>query len=79
LQRRRGIVTACIVTRMDVWFDYRSVWARHRWVLAYAVLVVLVLAMAVFGTVVRNPLAILFIPALAGAYVHHMLVMKRVG
>jgi hypothetical protein len=69
---------ACTVTRMDVWSDYRRVWALHRWVLAYAVLVVVVLAMAVIGTVIRNPLAILFIPALAGAYVHHMLVMKRV-
>ncbi|MDT4937497.1 MAG: hypothetical protein QOG80_1168 [Pseudonocardiales bacterium] len=63
---------------MEFWFDYRRVWAGHPWVLVYAVLVVLVLVLAVIGTIVRNPLAILFIPALAGIYVHHMLVMKRV-
>jgi hypothetical protein len=63
---------------VEFWFDYRRVWAGHPWVLVYAVLVVLVLVLAVIGTIVRNPLAILFIPALAGIYVHHMLVMKRV-
>jgi uncharacterized membrane protein AbrB (regulator of aidB expression) len=59
--------------------DYRRVWAAYPLVLAYAVLVLVVLAMAVVGTFLRNPLMILFIPALAGAYVHHMLVMKRVS
>jgi uncharacterized membrane protein len=63
---------------VDFWFDYRRVWAAYPLLLAYAVLVVVVLVMAVIGTVERNPLAILFIPGLAGLYVHHMLVMKRV-
>ena len=62
---------------MDLWYDYRSVWANHPWLLAYAVLVVVVLVMAITGTFMRNALAILFVPGLAGAYVHHMLVMKR--
>jgi hypothetical protein len=61
----------------ETWWDYRRVWAAHPWVAVYAVIVVAVFALAVYGTVVRNPLAILFIPSLAGAYVHHMLVMKR--
>jgi uncharacterized membrane protein AbrB (regulator of aidB expression) len=64
---------------VDFWFDYRRVWASHPLLLAYAVLVVVVLVMAVIGTVLRSPLAILFIPALAGGYVHHLLVMKRAG
>jgi hypothetical protein len=38
---------------------------------------VLVLALAVVGTVARTPLAILFIPALAGGYAHHLMVQKR--
>jgi uncharacterized membrane protein AbrB (regulator of aidB expression) len=64
---------------VDLWFDYRRVWATHPLLLAYAALVIVVFAMAIVGTVMRNPLAILFVPALAGAYVHHMLVMKRVN
>ena len=67
------------MTSVDFWFDYRKVWAGHPWVLVYAVLVVGVLAMAVFGTIARNPLAILFVPALLGLYVHHILVMRRSG
>lgn len=62
---------------MDVWSDYRRVWAAYPLLLAYAVLVVAVLGLAIAGTVMRNPLAILFVPALAGAYLHHMMVMKR--
>ncbi|HEV7191682.1 MAG TPA: hypothetical protein VGN35_00625 [Jatrophihabitantaceae bacterium] len=62
---------------MDVWWDYRRVWATHPWILVYAVIVVLVLALAVVGTFQRNAMAILFIPSLAGMYVHHMLVQKR--
>jgi hypothetical protein len=63
---------------VETWFDYRTVWATHPWVLAYAVVVVAVFAVAVAGTFVGGPLAILFIPSLAGAYAHHLMVMKRV-
>jgi hypothetical protein len=66
------------IARVDVWFDYRRVWAGHPWLAVYAVIVVLVLILAIVGTAMRNPLAILFIPALAGGYIHHMMVMKRV-
>ncbi len=62
---------------MDTWYDYRHVWAAHPLLLLYAVLVVVVLVLAVIGTILRNPLSILFIPALGGAYVHHLMVMKR--
>lgn len=63
---------------MHTWFDYRSVWTTHPWVLAYAVVVVAVLALSILGTAVGAvPLMILFIPALAGGYVHHVLVMQR--
>jgi len=65
---------------MHTWFDYRTVWAKHPWLLVYAVIVVAVFALSVIGTVMGGgPLALLFIPALAGAYLHHLLVMKRVN
>lgn len=55
-------------------------WAKHPWLMVYAVIVVLVLVLSIIGTVAgHSPLAILFIPALGGAYVHHLLVMKRLG
>ena len=62
---------------MELWFDYRRVWASHPWLLIYAVLAMDVLGLAIYGTVVRNPLAILFIPALGGLYAHHLMAMKR--
>jgi hypothetical protein len=63
---------------VNTWYDYRAVWARHPWLLAYAIVVVLVLLVSIVGTViVPGPLAILFVPALGGAYVHHLMVMKR--
>lgn len=65
---------------METWFDYRTVWAKHPWLLAYAVIVVAVFVLSVIGTVAGpRPLAILFIPALAGAYVHHLMVQRRLG
>jgi hypothetical protein len=66
------------VLDVNTWFDYRRVWAAHPWVLAYAVVVLAVLALSIVGTVAGAvPLMILFVPALAGVYVHHLLVMKR--
>lgn len=62
---------------MQLWWDYRRVWAAHPWLAVYAVIVVAVLVLAVIGTVQRNALAILFIPALGGAYAHHLMAMKR--
>ena len=63
---------------VNTWYDYQAVWANHRWVMAYAVIVVAVLLLAIVGTILQfGILALLFIPALAGAYAHHMMVMKR--
>jgi hypothetical protein len=63
---------------VNTWFEYRTVWAAHPWLLVYAMVVVLVLLLSIIGTALGGgPLALLFIPALAGAYVHHLLVMKR--
>jgi hypothetical protein len=63
---------------MNTLFDYRTVWARHPWVLAYALVVIGVLALSIVGTVLGLvPLAVLFVPALAGAYAHHVMVMRR--
>jgi hypothetical protein len=63
----------------DTWYDYRSVWAAHPWVLAYAVLVLALLVAAVIGTLFGGVLAVLFIPSLAGVYVHHLIVGKKLG
>ena len=65
---------------METWFDYRTVWAKHPWLLAYALIVIAVFVLSIIGTVAGpRPLAILFIPSLAGAYVHHLMVQKRLG
>lgn len=64
---------------METWYGYRTVWSQQPWLLAYAVVVVVVLAIAVVGTFIGGPLALLFIPSLAGLYVHHLMAMKRLG
>jgi hypothetical protein len=73
-----GTLGTVLCRRMNTLFDYRLVWAKHPWVLAYAVIVVGVLAVSIVGTALGVvPLAILFVPALAGAYAHHVMVMRR--
>jgi hypothetical protein len=63
---------------VELWSDYRRVWAIHPWVLVYAVIVVAVFVLGVVGTIEgKGILAILFVPSLAGAYVHHMMVTRR--
>jgi hypothetical protein len=63
---------------METLFEYRLVWARHPWLLVYAIIVAAVLILSIVGTIMGTGiLALLFIPALAGVYVHHMMVQKR--
>jgi hypothetical protein len=63
---------------VNTWYDYRAVWATHPWLLVYAIIVAGVLLLSILGTVfLHGPLAILFVPALGGAYAHHLMVMKR--
>jgi hypothetical protein len=62
---------------VNTWYEYRMVWAAHPWVLAYAIIVLLVLLLSILGTVAGGPFALLFIPGLAGLYVHHLIVMKK--
>lgn len=63
---------------MDTWYDYRLVWSTHPWLAVYFVIVVLVLLLAIVGTITGVGIyAVLFVPSLAGAYVHHLMVMKR--
>ena len=64
---------------VELWWDYRRVWATHPWLLVYAVVFVLMFAAAVYGTVVRDALAVLFIPSLGGLYLHHLMAMKRLN
>ena len=66
------------MSAVEIWADYRRVWALHPWILVYAVIVVAVFVLGVVGTIQgKGILAILFIPSLAGAYVHHMMVTRR--
>lgn len=62
---------------LNTWYDYRTVWSQHPWLAVYAVIVVAVFILSVVGTILSGPLALLFIPSLAGAYVHHLMVMRR--
>jgi len=63
---------------VQTWFDYRVIWGAHPWLLVYAIIVAAVLVLSIVGTIMGNGiLALLFIPALAGAYAHHLMVMKR--
>ena len=62
---------------VNTWYDYRTVWSAYPWLLVYAIIVVAVFAVAVAGTFIGGPLAVLFVPSLAGAYVHHLMAMKR--
>ncbi|MGN6606148.1 MAG: hypothetical protein ACTHMS_03950 [Jatrophihabitans sp.] len=63
---------------METWYDYRTVWAKHPLLAVYAGIVVVVFVLGIIGTfVTRNALAVCFVPALAGAYVHHLMVQKR--
>jgi hypothetical protein len=63
----------------QTWWDYRAVWAAYPWLLVYAIIIVAVLVLAIVGTFIGGPYAILFIPSLAGAYIHHLMVMKRLA
>ena len=65
------------VAGVNTWFDYRSVWAAHPWVLIYAVFVVLLFVVSIIGTIMGSVLAILFIPSLAGVYLHHLIVVRK--
>ena len=65
------------VGTVSTWYDYRSVWARHPWVLIYAVFVALLIVVSIIGTFAGDVFAILFIPSLAGVYVHHIIVMRK--
>ncbi len=64
---------------MSTWYDYRSVWAGHPWVLIYAVFVVLLVGVSIVGTILGNVLAILFIPSLFGIYLHHLIVQRKLN
>lgn len=75
---RRGRRCCRTVRPVQTWFEYRTVWAAHPWLFAYAVVVLGVFVLGVVGTVSGTPaLAVLFIPSLAGAYAHHLMVLKR--
>ncbi len=62
---------------MNTWYDYRSVWAAHHWVFAYALLVLALIIVSVIGTIVGGVFAVLFVPSLAGLYLHHLIVARK--
>jgi cytochrome c biogenesis factor len=65
--------------RVDTWYDYRTVWGAHPWVLLVFVLAVACVVAGVIGTAATNVLAILFIPGLLLGYGHHLIVTRKYG
>jgi uncharacterized membrane protein YcjF (UPF0283 family) len=59
------------------WYQYRDVWARHPWIAAVALLAVLFIIGGIAGSVLRNLLALFFIPGLILLYAHHLLVQRK--
>jgi hypothetical protein len=64
------------VNESNGWAEYRAVWRRRPWLLLIAMAGVVLVVVSVAETVVRGPLAFLFIPGLALAYLHHILVRR---
>jgi hypothetical protein len=62
---------------VNTWYEYRDVWSAHPWVLAMAVIAAAVIVLAIVETILGGPLALLFIPGLAMAYGHHLIVQKK--
>jgi hypothetical protein len=58
------------------WYQYRDAWSQRPWVLLLGLFAVLVLVAGILGTIAVNGLALLFIPGLAGIYVHHLIVKR---
>ena len=65
--------------RVDTWYDYRTVWSAHPWVLLVFVIAVVCVIAGVIGTVATNVLAIAFIPGLLLGYGHHLIVTRKYG
>lgn len=63
----------------EIWYDYRTVWASHVWVLVVGVVGAVTVLIGLIGTIVANRLALLFIPGLAVLFAHHLIVRKRIG
>jgi len=64
--------------RVNTWYDYRTVWSAHPWVLGLAIVAVTLVAVGVVGTFAGGALAIFFVPGLGGIFVHHLIVARKV-
>lgn len=60
----------------STWTTYRSAWRRRPWLLLLAIIAVVLIVLSLVATVAHGPLALLFIPGLAVAYLHHELVRR---
>ena len=63
----------------EIWYDYRTVWARHAWVPVVAILGAVMVLLGIIGTILADRLALLFIPGLAVLFAHHLIVRKKIG
>jgi hypothetical protein len=64
---------------VNTWYDYRAAWSAHPWVLGLALAAAVMMAAGVVGTIVGSALALFFIPGLAGIFIHHLIVVRKVG
>jgi hypothetical protein len=65
--------------RVNTWYDYRAVWSAHPWVLGLAIAAAAMMAVGVVGTLAGGALAIFFVPGLAGIFVHHFVVARKMS
>lgn len=65
--------------RVNTWYDYRTVWSAHPWVLLMFVAAVACATAGIIGTVGTTILAALFIPGLLLGYGHHLVVTRKYG
>jgi uncharacterized membrane protein (UPF0182 family) len=61
---------------VHTWYQYRDAWAERPALLGLAVLAIAMIVASVYGTVVRDVLALFFIPGLGALYLHHILVQR---
>ncbi|MEO8888542.1 MAG: hypothetical protein ABI301_06375 [Jatrophihabitantaceae bacterium] len=64
---------------MNTWYDYRSAWSTHPWLLVLALAAVALIVVGVLGTVIGGLLGLFFVPGLLALFAHHLLVTKKLG
>lgn len=67
------------MTETTVWGAYLAAWRSRPWLAMIALAAVVLVVVSLAQTLMRGPLAFLFIPGLALGYVHHLMVRRTDG